>query len=499
MSQKLQSQYLLKQLGGNSFDICVALRRIILAALKDDLPDGLYPYQTRVSDRVFQVTLDARGEELIVNQARQSGKTEAMVISILALALYYTKVAKEHLRIGVFAPASSQSILVVKERLRRRCMKLRSLLESLGIKLVTGDSVYSELFVIRNVVDNIDARVRCLSIGEKSNVTSETLHLTIIEQCEDVDPLKMTQEVFPMSAAVGGARILDGTPKSFVVNTYFYDAVTKRESRKDIISVDWHEAAKYNGKYADYVQQERDRLGEESIAFKTQYELQWVLGVDKFASLEDMQALSRKRPLMLPMVDGKVVFKLFGGWDVAKEKDRSVITFGYGEGDHAHIVEWMEFAGTDYTEQSQHVAQRCVELSCSQMCVDAAGVGDPVIDIFKRELRKYEGGAKVEVKGILTNNIKEEDITSKLLVNVWRNRLLDYPSQEEAAAQNNRQQRDRFIREFLDLNMLWKGNLLHLEAPQGWDKHDDYAKSCGLFLRSALKPPVKITIRAVEI
>lgn len=484
-------------LNGTPLQICKALRSMILAALKMDLPEGLYPYQITVSDRVIQITLNARGEELIINQARQSGKTEAVVVSILTLSVYFAKILRQHVRIGVFAPAGSQSILVVKERLRRRYFRIKPLLEGLGLKLITGDSIYSELFVIRNIADNVDARVRCLSIGEKSNVTSETFHLTIIEQSEDVDPLKMTQEVFPMAAAVGGARILDGTPKNVVVNTYFYDAITKREDRSNIVSVDWQEAAQYNRRYKDFVSQEMERLGEETIAFKTQYGLQWILGVDKFTTLDQMRDLSRQHPLTFPTINGLPIFKVHAGWDVAKEADRSIITWGVGEGDRAHILEWMEFEGTDYTVQSDAVAQRCLELNTGQICIDSAGAGDPVMDIFKRELRKLEGGVKIDVKGILTNNPREEDITSKLMNDIWKNNLIDYPSQEEAARKNLRRERARFIEEFLDLNKVWKGNLMRLEHPSGYDKHDDYPKSCGLMLRSIMKPPLKLVVREV--
>jgi hypothetical protein len=494
------NQELLKPTGKTPLDYCRALRSVILAALLDELPDGLYPFQIRVSDRLITITLNASGEEIIVNQARQSGKTEAVVISILVLSIYYVKILKLHLRIGIFAPAASQSTLVVKERLRRRYMKIRPLLEALGVKLITGDSVYSELFVIRSLDDNVDARIRCLSIGKESNVTSETLNLIIIEQSEDVDPLKMTQEVFPMAAAVGGARMLDGTPKNVVINTYFYDACTKREDKSNIITVDWKEAALFNKKYAMFVKNEKENLGENSLAFKTQYELLWLLGVDKFTNLEALTAMSRKTPLILPTIDGKPVFKVYAGWDVGKQKDRSIITWGYGEGEYAHIIEWMEFEGTDYPVQSRHVAQRCLELGTAQICIDSAGTGDPILDFFRKEWRELPNGngARLDIQGIRTNDIHEEDITSKLMLNCWRNKHLDFPSLDEAVAMRQRRERDRFIKEFLDLNMIWKGNMLHLESPQGYDKHDDYPKSCGLMLRSILKPPVKLVIRSVS-
>lgn len=490
-----QTQQLNKM--GPPLEICQALRSLIIAALKRDLPEGLYPYQIRISDRVIKATLNAKGDELLVCCSRQSGKTEAIVVSILTLSVYYAKVLKRHFRVGIFAPAGSQAIQIVKERLKARYLTIRPLLQSLNLQLATGDSFYSELFVIRNLADRLEARVRCLSIGERSNVTGETFHLLIIEQAEDADPLKMMQEVFPMSAAIGGARILSGTPKNEVVNTYFYDAITKREDRSDIIEVKWTEAALYNANYKDFVAKEADRIGAETIAFKTQYGLEWLLGVDKFTNRDEMLTLTRKKPWILTSIDGLSVFRIHAGWDIAKESDRGVVTWGSIEGDFAHVLEWMEFEGTDYTKQAQLVAQRCVDLGTTQIILDVAGPGDPVHDMFKKELRSIQGGIKVDVKGIFTNNMKEEDATAKLMNDIWKKKLIDYPSLEEAAAKHQRQQRARFIEEFLDLNKTWKGSFMWLEHPRGEDKHDDYPKSCGLMLRSMMKPPAKLIVREI--
>lgn len=483
--------------GATPLQICQSLRALIVASLTDDLPEGMYPYQTRFSDKMIEVTLAAEGDEVINSQCRQSGKTETVCITILTLSLYFAKVLKKHFRVGVFAPAGSQTVLIVKERLRRRYTKIKPLMDALNLKLITGDSIYSELFILSNTLDSVDARVRCLSIGERSNVTSETLNLIIIEQSEDVAPLKMTQEVFPMAAAVGGAIVLDGTPKNVVINTYFYDALTKREANDDTIIVDYIEAGLYNKKYKLYAEKQKEKLGEDSIAFRTQYGVEWVLGVDKFTNLDEMQDLSRKEHLVIPRVDGVPIFKVYAGFDVAKEADRSVVTWGFGEGDRAHIIEWLMMEGTDYSQQAKIVAKRCVELGTTQICVDSAGVGDPVIDFLKKELREIEGGTKVKVLGIRTNDAHEEDVSSKLMAKVWKNKLIDYPGLEEAKKLKNRRERAFFIEEFIDLNKTWRSNMMRVEAPKGYDKHDDFPKSCGLMLRSIMKPPVKIVIREI--
>jgi hypothetical protein len=446
----------------------------------------------------MRLTLLAQGDELILDFCRQSGKTEAAVVSYLALSVYFVKFLKKDLRIGVFAPAGSQTVLVVKERLKKRYNRVKPLIDALGLKLITGEGQYSELFVIRNARDNADARVRCFSVGKDANINAETLHLIVIEQCEDVDPLKMENDVFPMAAAVGGVTVLSGTPKSEVINTYFYKAVTSKSDMRKIIKVAWEEAGKYNPRYLSYAMKVRDKLGEDSVAFRSQFGLEWALGVDKFTSYEELEKLTRKIAVFLPTINGRPLFYVYAGWDVAKEADHSVVTFGWVEEGRCHITEWMEFEGTDYTKQCDLIAKRCVELGVRQICVDSAGAGDPVVDFLKKALRNIEGGLKARVEEIPNNVMSEEDATSKLMHEAFRNGYVDFPSEAEAKRKNNKRQRDRFIEEFCDLEMHWKGLSLHLSAPEGNAYHDDYPKSCGMLLRSALKPPAKIVFRELQ-
>jgi hypothetical protein len=469
-----------------------------------DLPNGLYPYQTQVSDDLLLLILLANGDEYILNQCRQSGKTEGIVITILTLSVYFTRMLKQSFRIGIFTPAASQATQIVKDRLKTRYTHIKPLLAQLGLRLDTGDSYYSELFVIRNDSAGVDARVRCFSIGERTNVTGETLNLIIIEQAEDVDPLKMEQDVFPMAASNGGVRVLSGTPHDVVINTYFYDACEKRQNRKNIKFVKWEEAAKYNPRYAAYALQMMNTLGENSIAWKTQYELKWAGGVDKFTDRLIMDNLIRKVPFSSPLIDGVPMFIVGAGWDVAKESDRSVVTYGFREALHTHIKGWLEFEGTDYTDQEKTVAQMLVNEHVRRICVDSAGVGDPVVDGLKNELRELAGkgftwARKVKIEGIPTNNKFEEDKTAKLMMDVWKREQIDYPSYKESVALKQRRQRDRFVNEFLDLNKVWRANLLRLEAPEGEDTHDDYPKSCGLMLRSISGPSITLSMKEVDL
>jgi len=497
-------QSILDNSGISPTECCRAIRYVVLTFLRNDLPDGLYPYQNRVSDLILELATAMKGEEGIVNQCRQSGKTEAVVISLIVLAIYYCRVKKKNFRVGIFAPAATQTILTVKERLRKRCNGARRVLQIFGVRLVVGEGLGSELFILQHRTregDEYDFRVRCFSISPDANITSETLNLIIIEQSEDVDPMKMTNDVFPMAAAVGGARILDGTPKNEVINTYFYDACTKREEGPRYLRVVYTEAQEFNPKYKAYCEEMIDKLGIDSIAFRTQYGCEWRLGVDKLCILEDLVDLSRKHPVILPIVDGRPMFVVGGGWDVAKSLDRSVFTLGWREGEVIHVVKWIVFEGDDYTDQVDAIAQALIDNGASSVLMDSAGVGDPTMDLLRKSLREKEGGVRVKIDGVKTNLAMEDDINSKLLVTAVKEGLFDFPSKEECEAMGGvqmRKYRDMFLSECCDLEKHWNGNMLKTKAPKGQDRHDDFPKSLGLLLRCLLKPPVKISIRAVD-
>jgi hypothetical protein len=500
---------LLQSEGGlTPLECCQAIRYVVLTVLERDLPTGLYSHQEKVTNLIMDIALNEAGEEGIVNQCRQSGKTEAVVISLIVLAIYYCRVRQKNFRVGIFAPAATQTILTVKERLRRRCIACRTVLRAFGVALTTGEGIGSELFILQHKNENgdeYDFRVRCFSISPDANITSETLNLIIIEQCEDVDPLKMENDVFPMAAAVGGARLLDGTPKNEIINSYFYDACTKREQGPHYIRVDDIMARAVNPKYDAYCREMIDKLGEYSVAYQTQFRCNWRMGVDKLCSIDSFlpvpKGVTRTAPIFLPIVDGKPMFIVGASWDVAKSMDRSVVHIGWRDGTIVHVIKWIVYEGDDYTDQVDDVAQQLLSHGVTQILVDSSGVGDPTVDMLRKKLKELPGGIRVRVEGIRTSINTEDDITSKLLLQAFRDKLFDIPSPDEAHSIGGikmRRYRDMFITECCDLEKHWNGNLLHTCAPKGQDRHDDFPKSFGLLLRCLLKPPVKISIRMSE-
>jgi len=61
----------------------IALRNVLCRMVNVNL----VPHQTRPSDVIIESTLRADGDEIVLLWARQSGKTELVVITVLTLCL----------------------------------------------------------------------------------------------------------------------------------------------------------------------------------------------------------------------------------------------------------------------------------------------------------------------------------------------------------------------------------------------------------------------------
>ena len=419
---------------------------------------------------------------------------------MLTLAAYFPHVLRTSFNAGVFAPAQSQAIQVVKKRLREQFFKIKPHLERYNLTLDTGDSYFSELFAMQDHTTLNYGMIRCLSAGKQSNVTGETLQLLVCEQSEDIDPLKLTEEIFPMLAATGGVAVLTGTCKARVRNTYFYDGLTKKDHDPlNYFIVDYKEAMKYNPKYRNHIKKTIERLpgGIDDIAFRTQYALEWVGGAGKFIQREDLFALSRKEPYKLPVDDdGYLLLPMRAGWDVAKSIDQSVVTLGVSDMEFAHIVHWLRMEGVDYPRQCRDVANLLNETGVEQISVDATGVGDPIVEFLEEALGDLDRYDINVIPVTLESSLKVHDQLSKLMSRVFQDSRIDYPSVREAQILGQIRERREFIDQFLDLETTWRQGKMKLVHPEGDRYHDDYPYSTMLMLHACMLPPPKIIMRS---
>ena len=431
----------------------------------------LYPYQLPFSDRLIEAQLQMKGDELITLMARQSGKTEATTITVLALCVYFTTVLKRRYNVGVFAPAQSQAIDVFRGRVKERFNELEPLFHRLGVTSYLGTGRTTRLFFIANLRDNIEARIRCMSSDRTADIKGETLDLIIVEQAEDADESKLKNDVFPMAAATGGVRVLNGTSTTSIINDYFFDNCIR--GGPDTFVVDCYEAAKYNKTYGETIESERERYGPLSPEFAAQYELKWEMVSNKFImDREFFLTLQETYTPAAGLLRDNPPLHRTAAWDPARGNDYSWVTVLEGE-NPVHIIDWWYAQGMNLEKQALELGPWLMQRGVTKLGIGVIGLGQGPADIFQNHFPRI----KLER---ITEGSAQQDIMWKLLEREIGNRRLYYPAAESHAKQ-------LFLNQMLRAERKYVGNKLHVQAPKGLQSHEDAADSLSMALWTHLE------------
>jgi len=448
--------------------ICQGFRDNLLKKAKITLR----PYQTEISNKIIEYFLTAKleGTEMSVLQSRQSGKTETVADTVLTLGIFFIGIVVEDFTCGLFAPVESMITHVTRNRIRERYKKMRKYLYSRGILLVAGEGVTSSLFILRSTKTDCEARMRSLSAGESAAIIGETFKLMIIEQTELISSFKLKNDIFPMGAEQAGLTIMTGTCSAELRNEYFKMAVEqysedplRSASTSDYVKcVDWREAARHSRKYKAYVTKQKEKLGENSIEFRTQYVLEWVGLKVKFTDWDTLAALEA---IYKP---NKERLRFFG-IDIGKA-DSTVVTIIEINGTQIHIIAWLELQGLDYERQIPEIANFLKKYAPLRYgLMDARAVGEPVFDMLYKKIRRF---APLED---YFGSPKLNDAMYKDMDREFVHSRVHYPKETKYTREKN-----KFIEQMLDLERNYSGNLLKLEHPKIRGRHDDYPQSLAL-------------------
>jgi len=424
----------------------------------------LYPYQIPFSDRIIEAQLLMNGDELLSLMARQSGKTEATTITVLALCVYFTTVLKRRYNVGVFAPAQSQAVAVFRSRVKERFGELDPLFRRLNVTSYLGSGRTTSLFYVASLRDKMESRIRCMSSDRTSNIKGETLDLVIIEQAEDADESKLKDDIFPMTAATGGIRVLNGTSTTSIVNDYFFDKCIR--GGPDVFVVDCYEAAKYNETYADFIETERINYGPNSPEFAAQYELKWEMVSNKF--IMDREFFLGLQEDYIPatgLMRENPPLRRTAAWDPARGNDYSWVTVIEGE-NPIHIIDWWYRQGMNLESQALELGPWLMQRGVSTLAIGVIGLGQGPADIFVNRF------PRVKLERITEGGV-QQDIMFKLLEREIGNSRIRYPLTDSQAKQ-------LFLSQMLRAERKYVGNKLHVQAPTGHMSHDDAIDSLSM-------------------
>jgi len=446
---------------------CKALRD----ALLDATAVSLYPYQEPLSNLIIDKSLEGGPQEIPLQWARQSGKTETLIQSALPLALYNIRWLQRDFRIAFIAPSKEEQVVVVtRSRILRYARWLKPwLMTEIGVETFLDTGLRTADLIFRSS-SGYEAPFRCISANPQAFVKGHTMQLMFFEQVEEMDETKMTEHIMPFGAGseTGCLSVLAGSCSPTIANDYYYRAIMERKERGPPFFVDWKLAEKYKPGYGDYVRDQMRRLGEDSDIFRTQYGNEWVLPRNKLIDRDSLLKLQwSKRELSEKNLR-------VAGIDIAKRADNTVVTVAERQGPLILIVAWLEFEGTDYEVQAEDIAKFLSSWKVQIAEVDITGPGDPVYDMLVRRL-----GDICSVREQRFSPQENDRLYKQLERELLHKRLL-YPAEDSLMQR-------RFFEQLVDAEKVYKQNLLQVEAPKRPNAHDDYVASAALTVDAALE------------
>jgi len=356
----------------------------------------LRPYQQEVIRAVIESIQEGRGLTLSVEIARQGGKNELSAhLEMLLLTLYMASGGNLVKCSPTFKPQTIISMQRLKERLT--------------------DYGFDGIFrtEMGYIVTLGSARQIFLSAEESSSVVGHTADILLeIDESQDVGKEKYTKEFRPMGSATNvttihyGTTWDDATLLEEIKQTNL--ELEKKDGLRRHFRYDWREVAKHNPDYQQYVEAERERLGEDHPLFRTQYLLLPLRGGGGFLTRQQVVSMMGTHDrLKEPAVGATYV----AGVDLAGEReqtkqealaasrhklDSTVITIAEVDTTPRfpstlaepvlRVVEQYRWTGAPHSRLYPVMVETLRRWNCLKILVDATGIGQPVASFLRKEL-----------------------------------------------------------------------------------------------------------------
>jgi hypothetical protein len=441
----------------------------------------LRPYQKEVGVAVLDSVFRRKGLTFSVEIARQGGKNELSAqLEVLLLTLHIFQSANLIKCSPTFKPQALISMTRLEDRLNE-----------IGFAGLWA-AEHSHIVRLGN------ARAVFLSADASANVVGNTAHILMeVDESQDVDVTKYTKDFKPMCATTNCTCVHYGT--TWNDNTLLEEVkhtnleLEKKDGIKRHFRYDWQEVAKYNPDYLNFVEGERQRLGENHPLFRTQYCLLPLRGGGGLFSSVQKAQLQGSHSRVRAAEKGKIYV---AGIDLAGEaeevedaflhhaqpkRDSTVITIGELDFSAVNtvqpqpgikIVEHYTWTGSKHTDLYIEMIDILKSVwGCKRIVVDATGVGQPVASFLAETL-----GSRV-VPYTFTAPSKSA-LGFKLLAAVNSGRLKMY-------AADNSPEYQEFWTEIEKAQSHYRPNQtmnFFVDAAKG---HDDFLMSLALVLEAA--------------
>jgi hypothetical protein len=449
---------------------------------------NLYTYQRELVDRIFFSLIYGDAEEITIEQARQSGKTEGLACTAAGAMVILPKLAKmfpddpvlrkfkNGVMVGIFGPIELQS-----ETLYTR---IGMQFESEVAREILGDPEIAEPIPTPSgkllKLKESHSFCRMQTAHPKAKIESKTYHLIIIDEAQEADSATVRKSIHPMLTATAGTIVKAGTP--FRHKSDFLEAIGRNKRRgptngkKNHFAVDFKRASRENPFYAKSIEKEKERLGEDSDEFQMSYNLKWMLDRGMFITEDRIEELGDQTMQIVPFyADSPIVM----GIDVARKHDSTVVTAlwvdwerpdEFGLYDH-RILNWLELHGENWEAQYQQICEFISRYRTMRIGVDAQGMGEPVAERLAVLL------PNVEVVPLPMNPVDQTERWQHLMQLIQRG-LIGWPAHPRTRRLKVYQ---RFIQQLAEVEKEYKGRYVTVGAPRNErNAHDDFIDSLAL-------------------
>lgn len=446
----------------------------------------LRPYQRSLAYRLIESLVIGDSEEITALWARQSGKSETLATVLAGCMVVLPKLAmtypmlerfKRGLWVGVFAPVDEQSEIVFGRIVTR----------------LTSDRAF-EILRDPEIDEKPEGKSRIIRLrsgsfcrrqtaSPRAKIEGSSYHIIVVDEAQDCDDTVVRKSIHPMLAAYAGSMCKIGTPSYTKGDFYKAIQLNKRRAtakgkvRQNHYEYDWRTVSKYNPFYAQFIQKEKLRLGEDSEEFQMAYALKWMLERGMLVTEDELDYLGDPS---MQLVKGWWRTPVVVGIDPARVRDSTVVTVCWVDWDHPdhagfrehRILNWLEIHNTEWEEQYFQIMEFLDQYWIAYIGVDAQGMGSAVADRLKR---LFAGRCEVIP---FNSDSKNQADRWKNLIGLIQRRMLVYPAHSKA--RRTRVWR-RFRQQMIDVEKVMKGQYLLVQAPENErDAHDDFVDSLAL-------------------
>jgi len=255
---------------------------LLVAVCKKLTDSPLFPYQEPYQRAVFRSILNNWGDTITYLVSRQAGKTTVTGFTIATCCVVIPTLAKQFpeqlgvyakgFKVGIYAPSEDQAITMWS--------RIQEVAHSASAWEVYSDPDINIHLGQRGLSWSNGSSVYMKSSSKQAKLESKTFHLLVTDETQDINEAVFEAKLNPMVAWTNGTVVHLGTPSE--EPCFFFDEIEANKEdlmagkRKCHFEYDCFEVIKYNARYAAHLSKAKRRLGEDSIAFRKSYLLEWV-------------------------------------------------------------------------------------------------------------------------------------------------------------------------------------------------------------------------------